>query len=686
MQPKVSESSLSQSYRDFIRIQARAASSGSFPPSTRQGWDERLAAITRALTRSFGRVPDVTCELEPEILGTLERDGYAIERLTFQSRPGVRVTANLYRPSVANGRLPGVLSVHGHWAWARMDPHVQPRCIGLAKLGYVVLSVDAFGAGERAIRPAAGTYHGALVGGSLWLLGTPLIGLQRYDNRRAIDYLVSRKEVDPGKLAITGASGGGNQTLYAGAMDDRLTAVIPVCGVGTYDAYLSTACCVCEVNPGGARYATTADLLAMMAPRAVLVISATKDAVQFSVGEAAKSIDAAGSRFRLLGCEDKLRHVSVNSGHDYNQAMREAMYGWVERWLKGHGDGSPVPEPPITIEDVEALKCYPAAGSRPRAVVTIPEFAQLEWQARQKLLPPAPDHAERWRADAERMREMLRRRILGPFPAGVPYEPRSRKVNDGLELSIVTETGIRSRGEVRANAETVGTVIFLTAPGGPPGGLKGDRLAALRQTWLGRKFATLELAEPRGTGRWLEGTSPVVGVADHTVAEWGVWVDRPLLGQWVWDVIRWVDFLNETWAAGGFERLGLPVLGAPYRLFAEGTMSIPAILTAALDRRVSSVQVSQCLVTYVGRSDGAWSGVPMGLFAPNILEVGDSDRLSALVAPRPLSIASGVEPEGETVSKARLESAFAFTRNVYGLLGRSEWFGLGSEQDSLQAP
>jgi hypothetical protein len=115
-------------------------------------------------------------------------------------------------------------------------------------------------------------------------------------------------------------------------------------------------------------------------------------------------------------------------------------------------------------------------------------------------------------------------------------------------------------------------------------------------------------------------------------------------------------------------------------------MSIPAILTAALDRRVSSVQVSQCLVTYVGRSDGAWSGVPMGLFAPNILEVGDSDRLSALVAPRPLSIASGVEPEGETVSKARLESAFAFTRNVYGLLGRSEWFGLGSEQDSLQAP
>ena len=195
-----------------------------------------------------------------------------------------------------------------------MDPHVQPRCIGLAKLGYVVLCVDAFGAGERAIEPGPGTYHGALVGASLWPVGTPLLGLQVYDNRRAVDYLISRSEVDPARLAITGASGGGNQTLYAGATDDRLAAVIPVCGIGTYDAYLSTACCVCEVNAGGATYATTGDLLAMIAPRALLVVSATRDAFQFSVGEAAKSVAHARERFRLLGQEAKIRHVSIESG------------------------------------------------------------------------------------------------------------------------------------------------------------------------------------------------------------------------------------------------------------------------------------------------------------------------------------------------------------------------------------
>ena len=235
-------------------------------PATLLGWDERLSRVRDGLTRSFGRMPERPCPLQPDLLGTLIRDGYAIERLTFQSRPGVRVTANLYRPHPVRERYPGVVSVHGHWPWARMDPHVQPRCIGLAKLGYVVLCLDAFGAGERAIAPAAGSYHGALVGASLWPVGTPLLGLQVYDNRRAVDYLISRPEVDPARLAITGASGGGNQTLYAGATDERLGVVVPVCGIGTYDSYFATACCVCEVNIGGATYATTGDVLAMIAP------------------------------------------------------------------------------------------------------------------------------------------------------------------------------------------------------------------------------------------------------------------------------------------------------------------------------------------------------------------------------------------------------------------------------------
>jgi dienelactone hydrolase len=685
MRSTTAEESGASNYEAFIRRLSRGGGRAEPAPATLEGWERRLAPVRARLWRSFGRMPEAPCALEPEVLGTLRRDGYAIERLTFQSRPGVRVTANLYRPDPARGRSPGVVSVHGHWPWARIDPHVQPRCIGLAKLGYVVLSVDAFGAGERAVEPGPGTYHGALLGASLWPVGTPLIGLQVYDNRRAVDYLISRAEVDPARLAITGASGGGNQSFYAGATDERLAAVIPVCGIGTYDAYLATACCVCEVNAGGAAYATTGDLLALVAPRALMVISATRDALQFSVGEAAKSVAFARQRFRLLGHEEKIRHVPIASGHDYNQPMREAMYGWVEKWLHGRGDGSPIPEPPITVEEVETLRCYPAGSGRPRTIVTIPEFARREGRARLEALPRPPDHRERWSADSERMRAQLRDRILGGFPQKSPLDARWewQGVQRGYEITITTERNIRLRGLThlgqRGKGE-VGTAIGVV-PGPRAHGEFDDqersRLHKVLSQWSQAGCGTLELSSPRGTGRGLANVAPVASVADHNVAEWGLWVDRPLLGQWVWDIVRWLDLLDE-WRGGQVKappEVAKPA--RPYVLIGVGAMSVPAILATALDARVAGVASSDCLVSFVGQAARPWSGVPMGLLAPDILDVGDIGHLAALVAPRPLVISSGREPEGYDASRERLFQAFEFTRSIYRLLGAAGSLTLG---------
>src|SRR5205823_10038664 len=125
-------------------------------------------------------------------------------------------------------------------------------------------------------------YHGELLGSTLYPAGYTLLGCQVYDNRRAVDYQLTRPEVDGDRLGITGASGGGNQTMYAGALDERFAAVVPVCSVGTYQAYLRAACCVCEVLPGALRFAEERDVLGLVAPRALLVINATRDAFQFS--------------------------------------------------------------------------------------------------------------------------------------------------------------------------------------------------------------------------------------------------------------------------------------------------------------------------------------------------------------------------------------------------------------------
>ena len=679
----------------FIRQRAPSARGAIEPPTTLKDWDQRLADVKEGLRRSFGRMPEQPCPLDPVILGTILRDGYAIDRLTFQSRPGVLVTANLYRPDPLVGRAPALLSVHGHWAWARMDPHVQPRCIALAKMGYVVLCVDAFGAGERAIEPGAGTYHGALVGASLWPTGTPLIGLQVYDNRRAVDYLISRPDVDATKLAITGASGGGNQTLYAGATDDRLAAVVPVCGIGTYESYLSAACCVCEVNVGGLTYAVTGDLLAMTAPRALMVVNATRDAFQFSVEEAKKSIDYARERYRLLGQPDRIRHVAVESGHDYNRAMREALYGWLEKWLRNKGDGSPIPEPELKVEDPATLRCFPDGPSRPKAVVTIPQFARQEGNLRLAALPKVPDHRERWQAEAIRMSNGFRDVIFSQYPptirdtvlGGTSSTIRgeiSRRDDSALDhVALTTEPGITVIGTIVSTGKQ-GTVLYLgdeptPANGGPPRVLSKQQLqSSTQESNLGWFEVGLRAVGPNKPS-----TAPVVGVPDHNEAEWCLWVGRPLLGQWVQDTIRWMNALDEWRLAERPLPTGRPFPARPYILCATGPLSLVALATAALDPRVDAVFISGGLVSFVAESDRSWSKVPMGIIAPNILNIADIAQIAGLIAPRKLVIADAATPEGERATPERLRSAFSWTRRIYALLGAERKFILGAEPDQL---
>lgn len=659
-------------YPTFVRNSTPSARRASVAPTTLADWETRLKSVAQGLRDSFGHVPEKPCELEPEILGSISRPGYVIERLTFQSRPGVRVTANLYRPDPIKQRAAAVLCVHGHWSWARIDPGVQVRCIGLAKLGYVCLCVDAFGAGERAVEPGPGTYHGALLGASLWPADVPLIGLQVYDNRRAVDYLISRSEVEPTQLAITGASGGGNQTLYAGATDDRFKAVVPVCGIGTYEAYLQAACCVCEVNPRGLSYGLTGDLLAMIAPRALLVVSATRDARQFSVEEAAKSLDYARSRFTLLDADDRVRHLPVDAGHGYDKTMREAMYGWLDRWLRGRGDGSPVPEPELQTEDPSDIRCYADAASRPASIVTIPVFARRESLARLEKLPPAPDHRQAWEAEAIGLKAGLRDHVLGGFPdVPLPRPILTLDANDGLlRLTIAPEPGLTLSGllfKPRANAPARGTAVVITDRDLEPAGAR-DRC----KSWTDAGYLAC-CVELRATGKRKPKTSPVHGVPDHDEAEWAVWLGRPLLGQWVCDAIQWIESVS-TLVQEPPRSLGPIVADAPIALDASGPIGLVATLAGGFDPRVQAVCVERSLVSFAPPDDSAWRGLPMGLIAPKLLRHGDVGRFSALIAPRRLVVIGGLETTGQMVSEARLRDAFGYTRTIYGVLGADDAF------------
>jgi hypothetical protein len=174
-------------FDNFIRASSLALHAKDMPPADKPAWEKHRSRLREQMFAAMGPFPEKPCELEPKIQGVLKRDGYRIEKLVFQSRPDVWVTASAYVPEPVRGKFPAVLVVHGHWAGARRDPVVQARCLGLVKLGFFVLAVDAFGSGERYTKPALGTYHGALYGSTLWPVGQTLLGMQVYDNRRSVD-------------------------------------------------------------------------------------------------------------------------------------------------------------------------------------------------------------------------------------------------------------------------------------------------------------------------------------------------------------------------------------------------------------------------------------------------------------------------------------------------------------------
>jgi len=176
--PAADEIPPAKQYQAFVLKQAAELRKNDKAPATADEWAKQEDALRKQLFAAWGGeacfLPK-PCDLDPKQHGeTLKRDGYTVEKITFQTRPGVRMTANLYVPDAAKKKpAPAILQVHGHWRGAKQDPVVQSRCIGAAKLGFVVLCVDAFGAGERGIGTALGEYHGEMTAATLLPLGGP---------------------------------------------------------------------------------------------------------------------------------------------------------------------------------------------------------------------------------------------------------------------------------------------------------------------------------------------------------------------------------------------------------------------------------------------------------------------------------------------------------------------------------
>jgi len=287
--------------------------------------------------------------LNAKIFGKVEDEDYTIEKAYFESYPGFLVTGNLYRPKGKKGPFPGIANPHGHWGNGRLENielgSIPARCINFAKQGMVAFAYDMVGYNDSTQVPHTFREDSA----ALW--GINLMALQLWNSIRVVDFLQSLPDVDPDRIGCTGASGGGTQTFMLMAVDDRVKVAAPV---NMISAHFQGGC-NCENAHNLRLDMYNVEIGAMMAPRPLLLISATGD---WTVNTPKVEYPDIRSIYKLFGAEDKVHSVQINAPHNYNKDSREPVYAWFGKWFWGIDDPENFKEQPFEIPPKEDMLVF----------------------------------------------------------------------------------------------------------------------------------------------------------------------------------------------------------------------------------------------------------------------------------------------------------------------------------------
>ena len=254
---------------------------------TREDWKNRQQTVQKKLMEMVGPFPEKT-PLNAKVTEVLQKDGYRVEKLIYESLPGFYVTAGLFLPDKLKGKAPAVLFCSGHSELAFRSETYQQMILNLVKKGFIVLAFDPVGQGERqqyydekeGKSQFGPTHEHSYPGAQCFIAGNSMAKYMVWDGIRSIDYLLGRPEVDPQRIGVTGRSGGGTQTAYIAAFDERVMASAPECYITTLEQQLKTQGPQdAEQNfyHGIARGIDLADLLEVRAPKPVLMITTTRD-------------------------------------------------------------------------------------------------------------------------------------------------------------------------------------------------------------------------------------------------------------------------------------------------------------------------------------------------------------------------------------------------------------------------
>ncbi len=531
--------------------------------TSRAGAEAYVRYVRNAVRRSFGHLPERT-PLNARVVEVESYDSFAVEKVLFESRPGFLVTGTVYRPKQSGDMFPGVLGLCGHSQSGKAEDKYQAFCIGLAQKGFIVCIIDPISQGERiqflksdgAPLPSLCGGHN-LMGNQQVLLGDFFGTWRVWDAMRGLDYLLSRRDVDPSRIGVTGNSGGGTLTTFLTALDPRITMAAPSCYICSYLANLENELPAdAEQNPPGilAFGLDEADLLMCYAPRPTMILSQIEDF--FDERAARTAFEELRRIHELLGSPGTAEYFVGTHEHGFHRENREAMYGFFLKHAGVSGDPvedefEPIPESKLfATENGDAF----AAGSR-----RVFDFI------RESGIRLSTDRA---RLDETELIDAANRLLSIPETSGPPpyrvlfhYHRRRADLNQRSQFAIETETGI----------QVILTVFGTTGgkahpPEGPIAVYVGhtdgetdiETIPVFREMTTGDR--PIVVVDPRGMGVSLADTCNSEDFfdaygSDYLYASVGELLDESYFGRRVFDLLRAIDFLLSH-NAGDIELIG----------------------------------------------------------------------------------------------------------------------------------